>query len=97
MTTLSMQTRLYLTLIGANLIFLGLFLLIIGLLQLFQESSLQIIVETLTILVGGLLMFIGLRGMKRNSPREKSIGGLFKLNVKFWHRFIQVVYQFMFF
>ena len=71
MTGLSMQTRLYLTLIGANLVFLGLFLLIIGLLQLYKESSIQLIVETLTILIGGLLMFVGLRGRKRNRP-EKS-------------------------
>ena len=75
MTKLSMQTRLYLTLIGANLIFLGLFLLIIGLLHLYEESLIQLIVETLTILIGGLLMFIGLRGRKRNS-QKKVDGGL---------------------
>ena len=75
MTKLSMQTRLYLTLIGANLIFLGLFLLIIGLLHLYEESPIQLIVETLTILIGGLLMFIGLRGRKRNS-QKKVDGGL---------------------
>ena len=75
MTRLSMQTRLYLTLIGANLVFLGLFLLIIGLLHLYEESPIQLIVEILTILIGGLLMFVGLRGRKRNS-QKKVDGGL---------------------
>jgi len=72
MITLSMQTRLYLALIGANLVFLGLFLLVIGLLQLYEESLIQLTVEILTILIGGLLMFIGLRGMKRTTVEKSS-------------------------
>lgn len=70
MTKISVENRLYLTLIGANLILLALFLLIIGLLKFIPESPIQLIVEISSILIGSLMIFIGLKGMKRNSPKE---------------------------
>ncbi len=70
MTKISVEKRLYLTLIGANLIFLALFFLIIGFLKFYQESPIQLIVEISSILIGSLMIFFGLRGMKRNSPKR---------------------------
>jgi len=70
MNKISKETRLYLTLIGVNLIFLGLFFFIINLLKFYGESPNLPIIEISFVLIGSLMIFIGLRGSNRNSPKE---------------------------
>jgi hypothetical protein len=70
MTKISMRTRLYLAIIGVNLIFLGLFLFIVGFLNFYEESVEQLIAQISSVLIGGLMILIGLRGIKRNNPRK---------------------------
>ena len=70
MTKMSMETRLYLALIGVNLDFLALFFFIISLLKFYGESPYFPMLEISFFLIGSLMIFIGLKGYKRN--KEKS-------------------------
>ena len=71
MNKIRMKTRLYLTLIGVNLNFLGLFFLIIDLLKLYGESPYSLIAEIFTILIGSLMIFVGLKGFNRNNSKKR--------------------------
>ena len=70
MNKISRNTRLFLTLVGVNLDFLGLFFFIISLLNFFGESSTFQIVGISFVLIGALLIFIGFKGFNRNSPKS---------------------------
>ncbi|MGA3290786.1 MAG: hypothetical protein ABSD42_11180 [Candidatus Bathyarchaeia archaeon] len=71
MIKISRETRLYLTLIGVNLNFLGLlFFIITSLLKFYEESPDLPIVEISFVLIGSLMIFIGLKGFNRNSPKK---------------------------
>ena len=72
MSKISRETRLYLTIIGVNLDFLGLFFFIISLLNFYGESPNLPIVEISLVLVGSLMILIGLIGFNRNSPKKIS-------------------------
>ena len=72
MSKISGETRLYLTIIGVNLDFLGLFLFIISLLKFYGESPNLPIVEISLVLVGSLMILIGLTGFNRHSPKRIS-------------------------
>ena len=65
-----MEIRLYLTLIGVNLVFLALFFFIISsLLKFYGESISLFLVEISFVLIGGIMIFVGLKGFKRNTPK----------------------------
>jgi hypothetical protein len=68
-----METRLYLALIGVNLIFLALFFFITGLLKFYGESPYLLILELSFVIIGCILIFVGLKGFKRNSPPPGSV------------------------
>ena len=68
MSNLRTETRLYLALIGVNLIFLALFFFIIGLLKFYGGSPYLLIFELSFVIIGCILIFVGLKGFKRNSP-----------------------------
>jgi hypothetical protein len=70
MSKISRETRLYLALIGVNLDFLGLFFFIIDLLKFDGEIPNLTIIEISLELVGSLMIFIGLIGFNRNSPKK---------------------------
>ncbi|MGD0449694.1 MAG: hypothetical protein ABSA79_01400 [Candidatus Bathyarchaeia archaeon] len=78
MSKINREVRLHLALIGVNLIFLGLFFFIISLLKFYEESSILPIVEISFVLIGSLMVFIGLKGFNRNSP--KVLDSLFDSN-----------------
>ncbi len=60
----------YLALIGVNLVLLALFFFIISsLLKFYGESMSLFLVEISFVLVGGLMIFIGLKGFRRNTPK----------------------------
>jgi hypothetical protein len=66
-----METRLYLALVGVNLDFLALFFFIISsLLKFYGESTSLSIVEISFVIIGSLMIFIGLKGFRRNSPKK---------------------------
>jgi hypothetical protein len=69
MSKISRETRLYLALIGVNLDFVALFFFIISLLKLYGENSNLLIVEISFVLIGSFMIFIGLKGFKRNNPK----------------------------
>jgi len=71
MNKISMETRLYLALIGVNLIFLGLFFFILGLIKIYGESSILPILEISFVIIGSLMIFVGLKGFKRKSPKSE--------------------------
>ena len=64
MINISVKTRLYLALIGVNLIFLGLFFFIIGELKFYGESPVLPILEICFVIIGSLMIFVGLKGFK---------------------------------
>ena len=70
MWEISRKTRLYLTLIGVNLDFLGLFFFIISLLKFFGENSNLPIAEFFFVIIGSLMIFIGLKGSSRDNPKK---------------------------
>jgi len=70
MSKISTETRLYLTLIGVNLNFLGLFFFIASLLNFYGESPDFPIVEISLVVVGSLMIIIGFKGFNRNSPKK---------------------------
>jgi hypothetical protein len=70
MSKISKETRLYLTLIGANLNLLGLFFFIIGLIKFYGESPCLSILEISFVVIGSLMIFIGLKGYNRNNPKR---------------------------
>jgi hypothetical protein len=70
MSKINNEVRLYLALIGINLIFLGLFFFITSLLKFYGESPILPIVEISFVLVGGLMILIGLKGFNRNGPKN---------------------------
>ena len=70
MSKINSEVRLYLALIGVNLIFLGLFFFIISLLKFYGESSSLTIVEIFLVLIGSLMIIVGLKGFNRNSPKS---------------------------
>lgn len=65
-----MGTRLYLTLIGVNLNFLGLFFFITSLMKFYGESPNLPLLEISFVLIGSLMIFIGLKGFNRNNPKK---------------------------
>jgi hypothetical protein len=69
MSKINREVRLYLALIGVNLIFLGLFFFIIGLLKFYGESPILPILEISFVLIGSIMIIIGLKGSNRNSPK----------------------------
>jgi hypothetical protein len=69
MSKINREVRLYLALIGVNLIFLGLFFFIISLLKFYGESPILPIVEISFVLIGSIMIIVGLKGFKRNSPK----------------------------
>ncbi len=70
MSKLNRETRLYLTLIGVNLNFLGLFFFIISLLKFYGESPDLPIAEISLVLIGSFMIFVGLKGSNRNGPKK---------------------------
>jgi hypothetical protein len=70
MSKISRETRLYLTLIGVNLNFLGLFFFITSLLKFYGESPNLSIVEISFVVIGSLMIFIGFKGFDRNNPKK---------------------------
>jgi hypothetical protein len=70
MRKISRETRLYLTVIGVNLDFLGLFFFIISLLKIYGESPNLPIVEISFVLIGSLMIIIGLKDFKRINPKK---------------------------
>ena len=68
MIKISKETRLYLTLVGVNMIFLGLLFFIISLLKFYGESPYLPILEISFVLVGSLMILVGLKGFNRNKP-----------------------------
>lgn len=65
-----MEIRLYLALIGVNLVLLALFFFIISsLLKFYGESTSLFLIEISFVLIGCLMIFIGLKGFKRNTPK----------------------------
>ena len=71
----------YLTLIGVNLNFLGLFFFIISLLKFYGENPNLPIVEILFVIIGSLMIFIGLKDFSRNNPKKASVRRFVKLAV----------------
>ena len=69
MSKINREVRLYLALIGVNLIFLGLFFFIISLLKFYGESPILPIVEITFVLIGSIMIIVGLKGFNRNSPK----------------------------
>lgn len=69
MSKINREVRLYLALIGVNLIFLGLFFFIISLLKFYGENPILPIVEISFVLIGSIMIIVGLRGFNRNSPK----------------------------
>jgi hypothetical protein len=69
MSKINWEVRLYLALIGVNLIFLGLFFFIISLLKFYVESPILPIVEISFVLIGSIMIIVGLKGFNRNSPK----------------------------
>jgi len=70
MSRISRETRLYLTLIGVNLDFLGLFFFITSLLNYYGENPNLPILEISFVLVGSLMIIIGLKGYNRNISKK---------------------------
>jgi hypothetical protein len=70
MSKISMGTRLYLTLIGVNLNFLGLFFFITSLMKFYGENPNLPLLEISFVLIGSLMIFIGLKGFNRNNPKK---------------------------
>lgn len=70
MSGINREVRLYLALIGVNLIFLGLFFFTISLLKFYGESPILPIVEISFVLIGSIMIFIGLKGYNRNNPER---------------------------
>jgi hypothetical protein len=70
MNKISVEARLYLTLVGVSLNFLGLFFFIVSLLKFYGESPNFPILEISLVLIGSLMIFIGLKGFNRNSPKK---------------------------
>ena len=62
MSKINREARLYLALIGVNLIFLALFFFIIGLLKYYGESPILPIIEITFIVMGSLMIIIGFSG-----------------------------------
>jgi hypothetical protein len=71
MSKISMETRLYLALIGANLIILGFFFFIIGLIKIYGESPILPILEISFVVIGSIMIFVGLKGFSRKSPKSE--------------------------
>lgn len=69
MSKINREVRLYLALVGVNLIFLGLFFFIISLLKFYGESPILSIVEISFVLIGSIMIVVGLRGFNRNGPK----------------------------
>ncbi len=72
MSKISMKTRLYLTLIGVNLDFLGLFFFIIGFMKIYEESAILNSLEISFVIIGSLMILVGLKGFNRKSLKSKS-------------------------
>jgi hypothetical protein len=70
MIKINNQTRLYLTVIGVNLDFLGLFFFLISVLKFYGENPNLPFVEISLVLIGSLMIFIGLKGSNRNSLKK---------------------------
>jgi len=70
MNNIRIQTRLYLALIGVNLYFLALFFFIISLLKFYGESPYFLILEISFVIIGSVMIFVGLKGFKRNIPTK---------------------------
>ena len=62
-----METRLYLALIGVNLIFLGLFFFIMGLLKFYGENPIIKVLEICFVIIGSLMILVGFKGFKRKA------------------------------
>ena len=77
MSKISKEARLYLTLIGVNLIFLGLFFFLISLMKFYGESPNLPILEISFVLIGSFMIFSGLKGFNRNNPK-KVLGRIFE-------------------
>ena len=69
MSKINREVRLYLALIGVNLIFLGLFFFIISLLKFYGEIPILPIVEISFVLIGSIMIIVGLKGFNRNIPK----------------------------
>jgi len=69
MIKISNETRLYVTIIGLNLILLNLFFLIITLLKFYEESPTLIVLEISIIILGIVMIFVGLKGFKPNNSK----------------------------
>jgi hypothetical protein len=72
MSKISRETRLYLTVIGVNLDFLGLFFFIISLLKYYGESPYLPTLEISFVVIGSLMILIGLKGFNRNGQKNFS-------------------------
>ena len=70
MNKISVEARLYLTLVGVSLNFLGLFFFIVSLLKFYGESPNFPMLEISLVLIGSLMIFIGLKGFNRNIPKK---------------------------
>jgi hypothetical protein len=70
MSKISRETRLYLTVIGVNLDFLGLFFFIISLLKFYGESPYLPTLEISFVVIGSLMILIGLKGFNRNGQKS---------------------------
>lgn len=70
MSKISWEVRLYLALIGVNLILLGLFFFIISLLKFYEFSPYLPLLEISFVVIGSLMIFIGLKGFKRTNPKR---------------------------
>ena len=71
MSEIGIETRLYLALIGVNLIFLGLFFFIIGLMKFYGETPVLSILEISFVIVGSLMIIVGLKGFNRKSLKQE--------------------------
>lgn len=69
---ISRETRLYITVIGVNLDFLGLFFFIISLLNFYGESPYFPIIEISFVIIGSVMIFVGLIGFNRNNQKKVS-------------------------
>ena len=72
MSKISRETRLYLSVIGVNLDFLGLFFFIISLLKYYGESPYLPTLEISFVVIGSLMILIGLKGFNRNGQKNFS-------------------------
>ncbi|HUK85335.1 MAG TPA: hypothetical protein VLU95_05705 [Candidatus Acidoferrum sp.] len=70
MDKISREARLYLTVIGVNLDFLGLFFFIISLLNFYGESPYFPMIEISFVIIGSIMIFVGLIGFNRNNPKK---------------------------